>query len=1106
MADGTLYLLLFTLLAAIAIGVRMYMKQQPKPVDTGKVKSEAQAAVDLSFSAEEAAPGAPAPAAPSAPGVPAAPSVPSAPVAPGTPAAPSAPGAPAAPAKTTGSPASTPAAGPSPALSATSIAATLAKDPQFYATIAANMVSDKILSKVFTKLATKMLERSASKMGSKALLKASLNSADNILEKLGTRMLTKATTKAATKAATSVGTGLAAKGATAAAAGPAAPIVAAAEFIFNATLGYMDSLNLGGFQDYTSGDDLMNQKKEMDKIFKEEVVKLGVAYPLLYGPLDRLGESGANAYTTALSTEITTLMEAPGNEYIEGAMAKFRALPEARQGELALDSNAMTDFITSNIDMDKVIDKAVDTLCTKNNGKMVTLEGGRKQCGFSDAKSCKNWPLTPQHPVYIEWNTTTNQCEIKPSLMRVTCEKMGKGVTYNETTGSCNLSEEYCLQKSGTKNCKIGKAQDIAESIFGRAFVRGILNVFDFENMYHPCPPGTINPTAWLASEANKVIDKAESATGLDKTDILGMRQRTQNAMQGFANMNLMCFSDKCEEPTEKGSGLGIGFCYAKCKTGYKSDGASQCIQECPPGYDRTGGPMGFTCAKQCPDGFPKPTPGDVVSCAKPLPFNRDAKPATLQCNPDEEVGSASAGLCYPKCKVGYKSDGITRCIQDCPPGYDRTGGPAGVTCAKQCPSGLDKPTPTDVVSCKRPMQVGREPVPTKPKCNADEDLIGLICYKKCRDGYSSPPGLPDWCYKSCDAGWSQSTVDICQKSGCDANEEQGGAMCYPKCRDGFSSNGATLCLKGCNAGYRTDPLTCFRGSDSKGKGGCCARACAYGKCSDNGKCGNSCPAGYRNDPCTCFRDAHTYERERYDRGVGRGILKTYTRDRYKRDSASRMGCDDGRTQDTAGLCYKACPAGFRGVPGSVATCEHVPPPGFENGATAALYQRPTLKSDEYSRGAGASRMKCDADRTQDTAGLCYKACPGGWHKTTVNFCEKDVPAGYMETAALLTRPIIKSDVYLRKLEGPSLSMTMRKRKAPVPSTSENDVKNSSLGKRAMELGSAVKSGDPLAIASSAAIFSIASSPFTQAFGLAPLTDLIPSGQQMSEMANDAEW
>jgi hypothetical protein len=84
--------------------------------------------------------------------------------------------------------------------------------------------------------------------------------------------------------------------------------------------------------------------------------------------------------------------------------------------------------------------------------------------------------------------------------------------------------------------------------------------------------------------------------------------------------------------------------------------------------------------------------------------------------------------------------------------------------------------------------------------------------------------------------------------------------------------------------------------------------------------------------------------------------------------------------------------------------------------------------------------------------------------------------------------------------------MTLRKRKAPVPGTSENDVKNSTLGKRALELGSAVKSGDPLAIASSAAVFSIASSPFTQAFGLAPLTDLIPSGQQMSEMANDAEW
>jgi len=1105
MADGTLYLLLFTLLAAIAIGVRMYMKQQPKPVDTGKVKSEAQAAVDLSFSAEEAAkqaapsaPGAPAPANPSAPGVPSAPSAPGAPAVPGAPAKTT--GATEPPAKTTGGAASTPAAPATPAGQAANIAKTLAKDPQFYATIAANMVSDKILNKVFTKLATKMLERSASKMGSKALLKASLNSADNILEKLGTRMLTKATTKAATKAATAVGTKLASQGAAAASTGPAAPLVAAAEFIFNATLGYMDSLNLGGFQDYTSGDDLMNQKKEMDKIFKEEVVKLGVAYPLLYGPLDRLGETGANAYTTALTTEITTLMEAPNNEYIEGAMVKFRALPEARQGELALDSNAMTDFITSNIDMDKVIDTAVNTLCTKNNGKMVTLDGGRTQCGFADSKSCKNWPLTPQHPVYIEWNATTNQCEIKPSLMRVTCEKMGKGITYNETTGSCNLTEEYCLQKSGTKNCKINKAQDIAESIFGRAFVRGILNVFDIENMYEPCPSGSINPTAWLAENISKNVDLGKAS----------------GAFNGFANMNLTCFSDKCQEPTEKGSGLGIGFCYAKCKDGFSSDGASQCIQNCPPGYDRTGGPMGFTCAKQCPAGTNKPTPGDVVSCTRPMQVGRDPIPAKPKCDPGEELGMAGSLLCYPTCRAGYKSDGITRCIQDCPAGTDRTGGPAGITCAKQCPAGTNKPTPGDVVSCTRPVQVGREPVPTKPKCNADEDTLGLICYKKCNPGYSSPPGLPEWCYKDCDAGYRQTTVDFCAKDGCDSNEERGTGLgvgfCYPKCRDGYGSDGVTLCLKGCDSGYTTFPLTCTRGSDSRGKGGCCARACAYGKCSDNGKCGNSCPAGYRNDPCTCFRDAHTYNRDKYSRGAGRTFTKTYSRDRYKRTSASRMGCDDGRTETSPGLCSKPCPPGFRGVGGpNGALCEHIPPAGFENGATAALYQRPVTNSDVYSRGGGVSRMKCDDGRTETSLGICSKPCPSGFRGVggpNGALCEHIPPAGFENgaTAALYQRPVTKSDTYLRKLEGPSLKMSLRKRKFPVPSTSENDVKNSSLGKRAMELGSAVKSGDPLAIASSAAIFSIASSPFTQAFGLAPLTDLIPSGNDLSNMANDAEW
>ncbi len=1104
------------------------MKQQPKPVDTAKVKSEAQDAVDLSFSAEEAAkqaaPATPgAPAAPAKQTTPAAPAAPSAPAAPAAPAAPGAPAPPAAPAKQTtpGAPAApakqTTTATPSAASQATSIAANLAKDPQFYATIAANMVSDKVLNLLLKKIASKVLTRSATKMGSKALLKGILSSADNLMASLGTRLLTKATTKAATKAATTVGTGLAAKGATAAAAGPAAPIVAAAEFIFNATLGYMDSLNLGGFQDYTSKDDLMNQKKEIDSIFKEEIEKIGAGYPLLYGPLDKLGESGANAYSIALGTQITTLMEAPGNEYIEGAMVKFRALPQTRQGELALDSNAMVEFITSNIEMDKVIDKAIDVLCTANKGKMITLGPGKTQCGYTEAKLCKNWPLSVQYPSYIEWNTTTNQCEIRPSLMRVTCENMGKGVTYNETTGSCNLTEEYCLTKSGTKNCKIGKAQDIAESIFGRTFVRGILNVFDIENMYHPCPPGTIDPSVYLAGQANKIIDKAQAAAGdLNKIDVFGAVERNQRMIKGMGNMNLFCFSDKCQEPTEKGTGIGVGFCYAKCRAGYKSDGASQCIQECPPGTDRTGGPAGITCAKHCPAGTNKPTPGDVVSCTRPMQVGRDPVPAKPKCNPDEELRMAGSLLCYPKCRAGYKSDGITRCIQDCPTGTDRTGGSGGITCAKQCPPGTNKPTPGDVVSCTRPLQQGRDPVPTKPKCNADEDTLGLICYKKCNPGYSSPPGLPEWCYKDCDAGYRQTTVDFCAKDGCDANEERGTGLgvgfCYPKCNPGYGSDGVTLCLKGCDSGYTTFPLTCTRGSDSRGKGGCCARACAYGKCSDNGKCGNSCPAGYRNDPCTCFRDAHTYNRDKYSRGAGRTFTKTYSRDRYKRTSASRMGCDDGRTETTIGICSKPCPAGFRGVGGpNGALCEQIPPPGFENGATAALYQRPVTKSDVYSRGAGVSRMKCDDGRTETSVGICSKPCPSGFRGVggpKGALCEHVPPPGFENgaTAALYQRPVTKSDVYLRKLEGPSLNMTMRKRKAPVPGTSENDVKNSTLGKRAMQLGSAVKSGDPLAIASSAAVFSIASSPFTQAFGLAPLTDLIPSGQQMSQMANDSEW
>ena len=298
----------------------------------------------------------------------------------------------------------------------------------------------------------------------------------------------------------------------------------------------------------------------------------------------------------------------------------------------------------------------------------------------------------------------------------------------------------------------------------------------------------------------------------------------------------------------------------------------------------------------------------------------------------------------------------------------------------------------------------------------------------------------------------------------------RGSGVSRMKCDDGRTQDTAGLCYKACPTGFRGVP-----GSVAT--------------------CEQIPPAGFEDGATAALYKRPVISSDVYSRGAG----------------VSRMKCDDGRTQDTAGLCYKACPAGFRGVPGSVATCEHIPPAGFENGATAALYQRPVTNSDVYSRGAGVSRMKCDDDRTETSLGMCSKPCPTGFRGVggpNGALCEHIPPAGFEDgaTAALYQRPVIESDKYLRKLEGPSLSMTLRKRKAPVPGTSENDVKNSTLGKRALELGSAVKSGDPLAIASSAAVFSIASSPFTQAFGLAPLTDLIPSGQQMSEMANDAEW
>jgi len=163
----------------------------------------------------------------------------------------------------------------------------------------------------------------------------------------------------------------------------------------------------------------------------------------------------------------------------------------------------------------------------------------------------------------------------------------------------------------------------------------------------------------------------------------------------------------------------------------------------------------------------------------------------------------------------------------------------------------------------------------------------------------------------------------------CDAQHVKDAGLCYVPCKTGYHGVGP-VCWGTCNTGYHDDGATCRRdahifGKKSYGRGagyvlwkkgkcndehkdvGGCEKygAIYYPKCKTGynnvGCCicrEKSCPSGYKDDGATCRRDVHIYGKPSYGRGVGK-VPKT---------------CPPDRPQYNAGLCYKLCPAGYKGV------------------------------------------------------------------------------------------------------------------------------------------------------------------------------------------------
>ena len=143
---------------------------------------------------------------------------------------------------------------------------------------------------------------------------------------------------------------------------------------------------------------------------------------------------------------------------------------------------------------------------------------------------------------------------------------------------------------------------------------------------------------------------------------------------------------------------------------------------------------------------------------------------------------------------------------------------------------------------------------------------------------------------------------------GCAADEEKKGALCYPKCRDGYKSS-ALECEGSCPDGSRNSGFTCIDSIHAYIPGNKSSNPFSAGFYQRA-----DCRAGYKDRGTTCNEECKPGFTFRS--GAAGSAFCDKPRGRYSRvgDEKPLRVCPADKPDMDAGLCYKACDEGFKGV------------------------------------------------------------------------------------------------------------------------------------------------------------------------------------------------
>ena len=575
------------------------------------------------------------------------------------------------------------------------------------------------VSKYLSNGASSVLKKIIGTVGGDDVAKLGFQSSEAAAKEVATELAKKVATSSAAKIGTEITAEATVDATDSVVAGPFAPLAFATQFGVEMAITslpmILDATDAGGYMKMGTLELYINTKKGIDQAIQQMYTSQGILYPPVVGPFDNMDPTTLG---TSIGTEIGKLTDCTTTPVDPIVKPYCDAV-----NSYVFTNNTTTDTANINnfynlIDQNALNTKAQNNVCTAMGGKVIDVSNGKSvfYCSYPDKATCDSsyggWPLT-DGKIYAEYKKDifgkgNDACMLTSATMRNMCTS--NNLNYNESTGLCNITKDYCTMKGaswgynkniGQYDCIIDPLQTGLEAIFGTTIVRGLKQIFDPAD-YTSCNSGEIDDLYFC---------KTLTCKGND---------------QIYGALNTI-FPDALIDAT--GIGLLSQLCYPQCPHGFSPVLCCICSQVCPQGTTDTGA--------FCESG----------------------------CNGDDELIGA---LCYAKCETGYTSNGLICWEDSCPAGYDNF----PFTCTsevkvyqkkitpaskKPCPSGSND-TGTDCDAKIIPRGVGTPLIPTSTSCPSGSHNIAGVCWQGlksvgtthglgCPSGKENENGL---CYTPC--------------------------------------------------------------------------------------------------------------------------------------------------------------------------------------------------------------------------------------------------------------------------------------------------------------------------------------------------------------------